>query len=75
MWQVLEELSDGGIQFTPKYDSQLVVVDAHIVVTTNHHPKTTSAALPKRLKVYHAQLGDTKDSMSAFEEEFGPWPI
>lgn len=74
MWQVLEELSDGGVQFSPKYDSQLVVVDAHIVVTTNHTPKAAQEALPKRIKVYHAQLGDCKDTNLAFEDEYGPWP-
>lgn len=74
MWQVLEELSDGGVHLAAKYESQLTVVTAHIVVTTNHHPAAAQKALPKRLITYHAQLGDTKDSMSAFEEAHGEWP-
>lgn len=73
-WAVLEYLSDDMIHLSTKYDSMQVVVNAHIVVTTNHHPKLTEEALPKRLVKYHARLGDNHDSAGTFAEEYGAWP-
>jgi hypothetical protein len=59
VWKVLEQLSDGGLQFCGKYASMQKYVKAHIIVTTNLPPAKAREMLPARIVEIHAPLLST----------------